>query len=579
MMNRLRSKEAGYSLITTMLVITIFFLLGLTVLSVAIQQARVTEVRVEDVESLHEAKTALDEAIGTLKAKLSAEPNQSFFTEHQIFSPADLDRFLNDVQNELKQQYDVSWEDISYDEYNIPTNKVFIRAVDLSKTFADGSRQRTVKRRVFLTNTPSFLKYALGSKENVIINGGAYIEQGDVYAGNEAYVSNATNYIRRDGTLETAHVNGGLAASAPGAIWYVNSGLLSCNNQEQCYKREGGRFIRQRDFFSAGWPENAAGPVVQKENEDFIDVDFDWTVKDKLLNAAGISPVNDQQEYVNWINNETYQTPQQLADQLKKEGFFTVIVKNDDTPIAQIINDTTQQTDRPLWLEGDIDIADFDSLTIKTNGDEKQWLIVNGNLRLYGPSTKSADSSTVRGNLIVFGNLELHGNISFNSTVYVLGTTYIYNAKISEADQKELVLLSKGMLDIARINEFENPDTANLTPNLKGYFYTDNNATIYAVGSYLYIEGGLFARGGGICPRDNDWSSCAPDADLSGLVINAFRGQVQEQNDEPGQLERSDEQRASRLIVKYNPNVLVDQGEGLPFVHTLSLVVEELVVQ
>lgn len=122
----------------------------------------------------------------------------------------------------------------------------------------------------------------------------------------------------------------------------------------------------------------------------------------------------------------------------------------------------------------------------------------------------------------MFGDLTINGDIELDSTIYVFGRldspnvpgrTLIYNANIT--GDKEVVLLSRGPLEIARINEFEN----NLSlepPNLKGYFYTESNATVYAVGSYINIEGGLFARG--------DTSSTAPDFDVSGLVINAYRG-------------------------------------------------------
>ncbi len=43
-------------------------------------------------------------------------------------------------------------------------------------------RKKVVTREVIITNAPSFLKYALGSRENVTLNGGAYID-GNIYAG------------------------------------------------------------------------------------------------------------------------------------------------------------------------------------------------------------------------------------------------------------------------------------------------------------------------------------------------------------------------------------------------------------
>uniref|UniRef100_C5D5J5 Uncharacterized protein n=1 Tax=Geobacillus sp. (strain WCH70) TaxID=471223 RepID=C5D5J5_GEOSW len=62
--------EKGYSLVVTLLIITIFLLLGLTIMSVAIYQARFTEVRVEDIESFHEATKAIEETIAEMKVRI-----------------------------------------------------------------------------------------------------------------------------------------------------------------------------------------------------------------------------------------------------------------------------------------------------------------------------------------------------------------------------------------------------------------------------------------------------------------------------------------------------------------------------
>ncbi|KYD15259.1 hypothetical protein B4119_3034 [Parageobacillus caldoxylosilyticus] len=45
-------------------------MLGLTILSVSIYQARFTEVRVQDIESLHEATKAIEETIAEMKVEI-----------------------------------------------------------------------------------------------------------------------------------------------------------------------------------------------------------------------------------------------------------------------------------------------------------------------------------------------------------------------------------------------------------------------------------------------------------------------------------------------------------------------------
>ncbi|ODA15860.1 hypothetical protein A5N86_02665 [Geobacillus thermoleovorans] len=569
----MRKNEQGYSLVTTLLVITIFFLLGLTIVTAAVQHAQFTTVRVDDVQSLHEAKTELNEALADLKAQLSA-PN--FFVDHRIFTPNQWDQFLgtdspsareNTIAGRLTARYGVTMTDES-EQYNIPKDQVFLRALRLSKQFTDGHQVRTVERLIFVTNTPSFLKYALGSNKDVVLNGGVYVEKGNVYAGQDAYASNATNYVKQNGQLTVASHNAGMPRLSSSSVWYTSDGqLMACGQTTSCWTASQTRFSMSGSWTPL-WPTDVVEPApsTKQENEDFIDVDFDLTVADKLLQASDISRTSDSylediqrvQEATDKANALRY-----LAVELSNR--WTPIVIDSTVPIEKAIKQSSKE--KPLYLDGSgVLTGDVD---IRTDAANKvnQWLIVNGDLTLNGP-TNSNHFINVYGNFIVFGNMTITGNVKLDASIYVMGKTKIYQSRVERAESgKGVVLLSKGTLDLSRINEFDNPSP---TPNLKGYFYTDSSATIYAVGSYLYIEGGLFARGNG---------ATAPDADVEGLVVNAFRGQVNGDNGEPGQFTPINDPLSSRLIVRYRPEVLIEQGTGLPFVNRLSLVVDRLEVK
>lgn len=525
-MNRLRLNEAGYSLVTTMLVITIFFLLGLTILAVAAQQARFTDVRVEDIESFHEAANAIDETVASLKATI-AKPD--FVLSTPVRFDDDLSRWLS----AFEQRYGVTIHDATEEE-GIDRQKLFTRVFYISKPHGS----KTVTRRVIISNTPSFLKYALGSAEDLAVNGGAYID-GHVYAGNDAYVTNAANYI--DHSQRRTEPTSFPSLSTDNA-WLVQGEMFSCKSGADCYQRASGTFLRQSIHFSFG----LEGATVQKETDDFIDVDFNWTVKDKLLNAAGIETFSD--EYEQWIDKGIPDMLSMLEDRL------TLV---DD--IEPLLDGSWHQSVLLYHPEVSSFFVDHGEIDLK-----KHWLIVNGDLFL---GNTAQTPTKVRGNLIVLGDLTIQGNVAFDASVYVTGRTLIYDADISDWDGKELVLLSDGPLELARINEFHNSFPRQ--PNLKGYFYTSSNATVYAVGSYIHIQGGLFARG--------DASKHAPDADISGLVVNAYRGRAENglsfipaPDDDIGQ---------SRLVISHDPQVLIDRGEGLPFVKRLSLVVDRLKVE
>lgn len=525
-MNRPRSNEAGYSLVTTMLVITIFFLLGTTILTVAAQQARWAAVRVEDVESFHEAASAIDETVAALKTAIT-KPDFALSTPTRFDD--DLSRWLPSFE----QRYGVTITDAT-DEEGIDRKKLFTRVLHIAKP----SGQKTITRRVIITNTPSFLKYALGSAEDLLVNGGAYID-GHVYAGRNAYVTNAANYI--DHSQRRTELTS-FPTLSTGSAWLVQGEMSSCEHGAGCYRIEDGVFIRRENTFSP----RLDGAPVQKEKDDFIDVNFDWTVKDKLLHAAGMETFSD--EYEQYIHEDI---PALLA---MLRARLTVV-----DSVGPLLG---RSWNEPVLLESEevssffIDHGEIDL--------KKNWLVVNGDLFL---GNTAQTPTKVRGNLIVLGDVTIQGNVAFDASVYVTGRTLVYSADISGWGGKELVLLSNGPLELARINEFDNSFPPR--PNLKGYFYTNSNATVYAVGSYIHIQGGLFARG--------DASSLAPDADISGLVVNAYRGRAE--NGLSFIPAPDDDLEQSRLVIHHDPQVLIDRGEGLPFVKQLSLIVEPIKVK
>ncbi|EID45261.1 hypothetical protein [Parageobacillus thermoglucosidasius] len=559
--------EKGHSLVVTMLIITIFLLLGLTIMSVAIYQARFTEVRVEDVESFHEATKAIEETIAEMKTRI----------EDFDMSTEDLDSKL-DIEG-LQNRYGVKIEDVTsnYIEASYQKKLLFTRVYIISYDIKDKDSHKTyktVERRVIVTSTPSFLKYALGSQENVVLNGGAYIE-GNIYAGKNAYMTNVANYIDFDNNEYMEPTS--FPTTSKNSVLFVNGSYFSCDHDKNdCYDYnvEDNAFQCILENYSNDVRFQSQAPSIRKEREEFIDVDFEWTVKDKLLNAAG-ETFNEEQKY---------KSIAELFDELKNK--FDNVDFESVSELQKKINSTNQS----------IILRPKDSSEISLGGEEPddkeqehkeqelnlrdRWLIVDGDLFLNGIN----EPITIkRGNIIVFGNLRISGDVKLDSTVYVFGPrnspdvpgrTLIYNANINITGDKVVVLLSRGPLEIARINEFEN-NLSLKPPNLKGYFYTESSATVYAVGSYINIQGGLFARG----------DTSAPDFDVSGLVINAYRGQVKQLklgnplNFTPPKEGDDDGIEQSRFVVSYEPRVFIDRVDGLPFVKKLSLIVDKLTVK
>lgn len=540
--------EKGYSLVLTLLIITIFFMLGLTILSVSLYQAKFTQTRVEDVTSLHEATKAIEETIAEMKVKVE---------NLELSTPLQLDTDLGNSETgfikQLIDRYGVNIQDVTLDN-NIDRTKLFTRVYLLSKPYGT----KTVSRKIIITNTPSFLKYAVGSRKDVTLNGGAYID-GNIYAGNDFYLTNTANYIYS--SLKYSKPTS-FPTTSKTSILFLNGNRYVCdheNGAKACYDLSSSEFIKNEANFIANpsiLPFQYTGPVVQKEQEEFIDVNFDFTLKDKLLSAAGINAfnLNDQEQYKSLIQLDI----PNLVTSLK--GAFAVIHDIQDLPTA--IN-----SGKSILLEG-YTSPYLDLTSLNLNDD--QWLIVNGNVFLENSGTTPLN---LKGNIIILGNLDIRGNVAFDATIYVYGNTSIYNAIISGLNGKEVVVLTKGELQIARINEFQN-NFSLATPNLKGFFYTDSNAIVYAVGSYINIQGGLFANG---------TEQLIPDTDSTGLVINAYRGATGDTGTNisftPPLLPEEQQAEQARFVVKHDMNVFINRGLGLPLVKKLALIPDKLQIK
>ena len=543
--------ERGYSLVLVMLTVTVFFIIGLTILSVSIYQAKFTQVRVEDVTSLHDAVKAVEETVAELKVKVE---------QLTLSTPAQLDVDLGNAQvgflNELMNRHGVTIEDIT-DEKGIVRNHLFTRVFRISAPYGN----KAVTREVIITNAPSFLKYALGSRENVTLNGGAYID-GNIYAGKDIYVTNVANYIYNS-TLYSVQTS--FPTTSEKSILFVDGNRYACdheNGAKSCYTISNEFTKNMNDFSSSSLSFQYQGPSIQKEQEEFIDVNFDFTLKDKLLSAAGIDAFDQskQTQYQNLISLPL----SELVEQLKPSFAF---VNVDDVTNLPTALDVAIASGKSIFLDtSTVPYFDITSFTL----NDGQWLIVNGDLTLENAGSSPLQIS---GNIIVLGNLTITGQVAFDSTIYVNGNTSIYNTTISGLNGKEVVLLTKEELEIARVNEFTN-NFSLTTPNLKGFFYTDSNAVIYAVGSYINIEGGLFARGNG---------SIIPYTDENGLIINTYRGETNESGTnlsfQTPISSEEDQKQYARFVVKHNKDVFINRGLGLPLVKQLAVIVDELRVQ
>jgi hypothetical protein len=666
--------EKGSSLITVLLVTLIFMTLGLAILSAAIGGSLRTEIRKTDVDATYQAEKLMEEMIADLKIALK-DPNPDPMYKIDLTKVngrvnASFAVNLDNVINKLKQAYETNpivkslhIKDISqYPEYNIDKQTQFTRVLEIRLTVQDPDKkiERTFKRNVILSPTPSFLQYAIGSagegsNAGLEINGSPNI-LGNVFANDLKISQNAkfcpTNKFctPNDEWLEIPTPY----PSIFGDVYSQGKDLQPVLTADHFYKQKVPALKNHSDFIDVNFTKTfhtQADELLQKTDgtlrysdgnfttyfnsyiTDFVstsqptllpfsDDDADTVdLKDLPVTPMTVLKGKNHGQSIKLSNTSNLE----LSQPLKIDG--DAILSNTRSLIipSLIVNGDITITNYGdleignLYATGDVTIANFigDHFSSMKKGFVKNSMIIGGNLEIinytdfqigddddsftasqstgkvfvYG-NTKFVTNDqpfTVRGNIIINGNLSISGNddlnknedddFIFDSVIYVKGQSFISNVNIFGADNndKQLVLLSGKDLTITRINEFKNfsdmnePDdfkgevTDNVIKPLKAFFYTDERAELYGVGSLFYIEGGLFAR--------------------NHLEINAIRGGQAENEDDLKQMAVDGNQpnlqtgKYSRFNVKYDKKVLLRRIDALPVVDYLQVIPDEIVME
>ncbi|NRD76011.1 hypothetical protein HPT25_00625 [Bacillus sp. BRMEA1] len=514
-------EEKGYTLLTVMLILLVFTVLGLSILTVSINGASRTEIRKESIEDNLDAIRNLNEAVAYIKATVNNNYNPGMSID-------DFSQFV--TNNLLNNPYGYQITDVR------PDLKQFTRVLNVtSQTKKSAAFQQTV----YITPMPSFLKYAIGSRDILTINGSLYLKEGNIYAKNGLEISNQAKYIYGDSQKEVATTFPSVLSNSQNYLFLDDNNVSYCNYVNgNCYNGGIKQAFLPLDTSKINSVFDPIAPTVAKDDTDFVEVDIVKTFIDKLKNCGIIDPG------FNVSNLSSEALVNQAIDSINETA-------KSGTPDVQVITDfnNLKNTDslKSYIYNGDAYI-DTNNLSI----DNSKWLVINGNANFENSGT---DTMNVSGNILVTGNVSIKGKVAFNSTMYVLGKTTIDNVDISGLDNGELILMSQGTLEIAKLNKFVNPDSSNLDQvnSIKAFLYTNSDAVVYAIGSYINIDGGLFAHGN--------------------LEVNAFRGKTYDNNTDL-HFEPETDEKASRLIIQNNKKLFLNHAEGLPKVDQLEVLTD-----
>lgn len=515
------NNDRGSTLLVVMLMMLVFTILGLSILSTSIGGAKRTEVREEQITDDLDAIRTLGEAVAYIKKTIDSEFNPPVGNPDMSISTYQNDIIDNKIIN---NPYGYQIQNISdHKEYIIKENEDFTRVLQVSSG--------KYKQIVYITGMPSFLKYAVGSRGILTLNGSTYIERGNIYANEKLVVSKQAKYIY-GGNQYVQDTSLPSVSSSDDSYLFIEKELIDLCNNTSCYN---GDTKNQAAFhplsvknIDDAFDPNA--PVFSKEDTEFVDVDITKTFKEKLKAAGFVG---------NHVDPYTMDIKDIILNGLNSSSVEKITSFKDlktDHLIKGYLYITSDDVKRDVYIDSSNLIMD----------DKSKWVIIDGDTIIENAGTQQMDVSA---NILVTGNLTIRGDIAFNSTIYVLGDTTINNANISGYDGGELILMTQGQLEIARINKFRN----DIVNSIKAYLYTNQDAEVYAMGSYLHINGGVFAKGN--------------------LEVNAFRGTVTDKNTNI-EFGKENNPSASRLKIENNKELFINQAQGLPKINRLEVLTD-----
>ncbi|WEZ09375.1 hypothetical protein P5663_05830 [Priestia flexa] len=397
------NNEKGYGLVLTLLVITVLSVVGLAVVAATIQGTFRTTVREVDVNISAEAEAAMDEVVGDLRTALREQSTQYMISitkdaNGQIDSL--FDTHLKDLAQKIvvddykKKDFleDVTIEDVTTSELNASTlSNHFTRIYNITiVTKAPDDKkvsklERTYTKRVIISPTPSFLQYALGSAESLILNGSPTIT-GNVFA-NELVIHKEANYTPTNG-------NGQQRVDTPfpqitGSLYSQNKNLFADKEPREAffYKEKVPALKNDSNFIDFKFDEamlEEERRIFSSENLQFTESSSVTAVLNKAILQAADKGTMIAEDVLNSIFN-SLKLPDITSSLLTKNGsiltvpsLYEVLSLGDDLVFSQStqVANISDSTLSSIVVKGDLVLSNISNLTITDK------LFVDGNVTI-----------------------------------------------------------------------------------------------------------------------------------------------------------------------------------------------------
>ncbi len=564
--------KRGYVLVYAIGILSLLILLTATLTNLTMSRTLWVDKNVKNIKDISKANMQIEAASSELINYFDTNLFENVISLSVL--QADIQREFNEIQN----NYDVIIRDLTVEpcEYPVINDLNPCYDVNTDSTYAYDiiyvNEDIVAQRKFFLSTIPSYLYYALGSKTDMTINGGAYV-LGDMYVDRNLYLADTTNYIL-DSSLYQKNSTF-LTVDTTNNIYFgkslINKPFYSCkNNIIPCYDIETdptkflkspNKFVQITESFEIPTTFSQNPPKIKYFTEKFVDINFDksytYYIGESIKDSSRTIDINN-------LNTE-------FGD------FISENLLNEVDSLNQYLDPT-----QSIIVREPVTVIDHN---FSFNKDE--WVIIDGDLKIE--KRDIFNTIFIDANFIVTGNISISGDVQINSTTYSLGSGLIHSASINSSDHfdptilkdNQLVLLTKGNMQFSAINEFDNDFskrfdelTGEFNPDIRGFFYSEGSVSIYTSNSYLTLEGGIFSND---INNHSEDTTYIDGTDSVGLLINSYRGEVRRSAGDFIFLP-PESYLESRFVIKYSPDIILNQPKGLPISEKANYFFEDIII-
>lgn len=509
MMETYLKSDKGYALLISLVAVIIFAILGFSL---------ITLIANGSTRNMSRQNIILAQDLSEKGIEYAVKDIQNIIEKEIIARPmgkTDFSAFLDKTVNDLALRCPTGGIEIPSE--NGDKTKVCIEAVNMIKNQSGQTDEKDLYKRVVTFKStgivsgkdhitkadviigtdaiPDQLKYAVSSNRDgsLYFHGGVEVTGDIKTTGDVHIVKNAFSNFANKANWHT-----GVPLKLKPTIGSASAKIILSDNKKGVY------------YYNGSLSNNDKGIVYKNASSTF-----------NIGNQNGIRNILTDTEKINVVAK---QLPEDTMDVNKKVK--NIYNDSNKAGIVKIIGETINGSNANLYRKSDsVSVLYYEYCYKSNKGICTDW-------RPYEKTTLkiSKKNVNIQGTYYINGDLKIESSIiKSNAILYVDGDVTIRYSTLKELNNKSsLIIFASGDVFIANISE--NKDEPS---EVKGFFYTEQDMTLYGVGSNIKIIGGVAAKD---------------------LYLTALRGSVSSGNYNIS--EKIQKTSKSRLQIIYDENII-----------------------